>query len=518
MSRVQHSIESERLHALSWNYSQDGELAVDALSGIVVDVNPATEALMGYSREELTGMHIAMLHPEAERERVKAEFDRATAHAAPHPGYRIQRKDGSSIPVAIWSSDTVNLDGRTLTICEIRDITDQEQREHQLSVRNWALSAFSSAALALGRAQSAEGLLQSICEAITRESYYALAWIGIAEDGPDKKVRFAGAAGSAVGYLDGLQVSWLEDHPTGCGPTGICIRTGDVKIMTDSELSESFSPWRDRARRFGLRSTVAIPFSIEENQRGALMVYSAQPNAFEAESIEVFENLARELIYGLQALEQKKLLQVERRILERTKDELSNALSAMVAPIVTAMEMRDPYTTGHQGRVADIACAIGKEMGWSEDRLQGVRVAALVHDIGKISIPSEILTKPGKLNFAEREMIKGHSETGYAILKDIPFAWPVAEIVRQHHEKLDGSGYPQGLKAHEILPEAKVLTVADIVEAMASYRPYRSSIGLNVVLKQIEREAGCLLDREVVHVCIVLFREKRISVPGWNRR
>jgi len=220
----------------------------------------------------------------------------------------------------------------------------------------------------------------------------------------------------------------------------------------------------------------------------------------------------------MQTLEQRTLLQAERRNLEKTKDQLSSALSAMVAPIVTAMEMRDPYTTGHQGRVAEIACAIGKEMGWSDERLQGVRVASLVHDIGKISIPSEILTKPGKLNFAEREMIKAHSETGYAILKDIPFAWPVAEIVRQHHEKLDGSGYPQGLKADEILPEAKVLTVADIVEAMASYRPYRPSIGLNVVLKQIEREAGGLLDREIVHVCIFLFREKRIAVQGWNRR
>ena len=189
----------------------------------------------------------------------------------------------------------------------------------------------------------------------------------------------------------------------------------------------------------------------------------------------------------------------------------------MVAPIVLAMEMRDPYTAGHQSRVAEIAVAIGKEMGWPEGRLQGLRVAAQVHDIGKISIPAEILTKPGKLNEGERAMINGHSETGYTILKDIPFAWPIAEIVRQHHEKLDGSGYPRGLKADEILPEAKILTVADIVEAMASYRPYRPGIKLKIVLEQIEKDAGTLLDTEVVRICLNLFRKKHFMMPGWIR-
>ena len=517
MSHVQASIESRSLYGLSWNYSQDGELAVNAATGIVIDANPAAEALTGYSRKELIGLHASMLHPEAERERVTAEFARATDQAAAYHGYRFQRKDGTSIPVAIWSSERVQVDGKTLTICEIRDITDQRQREHQLSVRNWALSAFSSASLALGRAQSAEGLLQSICEAITRQSYYALAWVGIAEDGPEKKIRLVGAAGSAVGYLDGLRVSWSKDDPMGCGPTGTCIRTGKVTIMEDSELSDTFSPWRERARRFGLRSAVAIPFSLGGDTRGTLIVYSAEPNAFEPEAIEVFENLAQEFVYGLQALEQKSVLQAERRSLAKTQGQLRDALSAMVAPIVTAMEMRDPYTTGHQGRVAEIACTIGREMDWPEERLQGLRLAALVHDIGKISIPSEILTKPGKLNPAEREMIKGHSETGYTILKEIPFAWPVAEIVRQHHEKLDGSGYPLGLKADEILPEAKVLTVADIVEAMASYRPYRPGIPMDIVLDEIQREAGELLDPEIVRVCVGLFRQKDFAVPGWIR-
>jgi PAS domain S-box-containing protein len=492
--------------------------ALDCKTGKFIDANPAAEELSGYSHKELVHMSLIDLHPRAERARVRSEILNATRKPSRHTsGFHLQRKDSQCIPVAIWSSKSLALDGHTVVCFTYHDMIELVKREHQLSAKNWSLSAFSSAALALGRAHSAEGLLQSICEALTKQSVYVLAWIGIAEDNLEKSVRIAAAAGGGISYLDGLQVGWSEDDPKGRGPTGISLRSGKVEIMNDSEVSETFAPWRERARKVGIRSTATIPFPIGEGKRGALMVYSVQPNAFEPEAIEVFEHLASELAYGLHALEQKKLLQTERQHLAKTQVQLSEALSAMVTPIVTAMEMRDPYTTGHQSRVADIACAIGREMGWPEERLQGLRVAAQVHDIGKISIPAEILTKPGKLSPAEREMIKGHSETGYEILKDIPFVWPIAEIVRQHHEKMDGSGYPLGLKADAILPEAKVLAVADIVEAMASYRPYRPGISVNIVLDQIEREAGSLLDAEVVGICVDLFRKKHFVVPGWIR-
>jgi PAS domain S-box-containing protein/putative nucleotidyltransferase with HDIG domain len=506
------------LYELGWVSSPNCLLALDCDTGKMVDANPAAEQLSGYSRGELVGMSLLDLHPETEREQVRSEFlnfPQSPLH--PSSGFHLQRKDGQQIPVAIWSSPPMVLNGLTVVCFTYRDIVERVKREHQLSTRNWSLSAFSSAALALGRAQSAAGLLQSICEALTKESVYALAWIGIAEDDPEKNVRIAAAAGAGIGYLDKLHVGWSEDDPMGRGPTGVSLRSGNVEIMNDAEASEAFLPWREHARKVGIRSAAAIPFSMGEEKRGVLMVYSGQANAFEPEAIEVFEHLASELAYGLHALEQKKLLQTERQHLAKIQVQLSEALSAMVTPIVTAMEMRDPYTTGHQSRVADIAYAIGREMGWPEERLQGLRVAAQVHDIGKISIPAEILTKPGKLNPAEREMIKGHSETGYEILKDIPFVWPVAEIVRQHHEKLDGSGYPLGLKADAILPEAKVLAVADIVEAMASYRPYRPGISLDIVLNQIEREAGSLLDAEVVGICVTLFRKQHFAVPGWTR-
>ncbi len=508
--------EPHNLYELSWTYAPGSMFALDCDTGELIDANPAAEALSGYSRDELIGRSLTDLHPEAERDRVRVEIRNAVQTPLHlRSGFHFLREDGQCPPVEITSSRSLLLDGRQVLVLVYFNITKQVDREHQLSVKNWALSAFSTAALALGRAQSAEGLLQSICEAVTRESAYLLAWIGIPEEGPEKKVRVAAAAGSAVGYLDGIQISWSEDAPEGRGPTGTCIRTGKTQIIEDFEQSAFFAPWRERARQAGVRSNVAVPFSIEGDRRGALTVYSAHPNAFETDAIEVFENLTHELAYGVHALEEEKLLQAERQDLAKAQEQLSEALSAMVGPLITAMEMRDPYTTGHQSRVAKIAYAIGKEMGWPEERLRGLQLAAQVHDIGKISIPAEILTKPGRLNAAEWEMIKRHPETGYAILRDVPFVWPIAEIVRQHHEKMDGSGYPQGLKADAILPEARVLTVADIAEAMAAFRPYRAGIKLHLVLQEIQKQAGSLLDAEVVRVCVAVFRQKHLIAPDW---
>jgi HD-GYP domain-containing protein (c-di-GMP phosphodiesterase class II) len=247
-----------------------------------------------------------------------------------------------------------------------------------------------------------------------------------------------------------------------------------------------------------------------------LTVYSAHAADFDTPAVEVFTRLGQHIVHGMGALRQRLLLVAERVSLVEAQKNLAGALSASVAALVTAMGTRDPYTTGHESRVADISVAIGREMGWEEGRLQGVRLAAMVHDIGKIAIPAEILTKPARLSPAEYAIVKEHPDTGYTILKDVPFLWPIADMVRQHHEMLDGSGYPLGLKADQILPESKVLAVADIVEAMASMRPYRPARGLEVALAEVESQAGKQLDAEVVRICASLFRERRLIVPGLN--
>ncbi len=175
------------------------------------------------------------------------------------------------------------------------------------------------------------------------------------------------------------------------------------------------------------------------------------------------------------------------------------------------VESRDPYTAGHQRRVAGLATAVAEEMSLSRDRIEGIRMAGMIHDIGKISIPAGILSKPGRITEYEFGMIKSHPQVGYDILKQIEFPWPVAQMVYQHHERIDGSGYPQGISGEEILLQAKILGVADVVEAMASHRPYRPALGIEKALEEISQNKGLLYDPDVVYACLKLFKEKRFE-------
>jgi len=206
---------------------------------------------------------------------------------------------------------------------------------------------------------------------------------------------------------------------------------------------------------------------------------------------------------------QKKLEQ-ER---QKSIDSLRKSLGATIKALSAISEARDPYTAGHQRRVADLARAIATEMKLSSDRIDGIRLAGMIHDMGKIAIPSEILTKPTKLTNLEMEIIKTHAEAGYDILKDIEFPWPIARMVREHHERLDGSGYPRGLKDDNILLESKIIAVADVVEAISSHRPYRPALGISVALEEIERNSGIFYDKTASEACLKLFREKRYTMP-----
>jgi HD-GYP domain-containing protein (c-di-GMP phosphodiesterase class II) len=176
--------------------------------------------------------------------------------------------------------------------------------------------------------------------------------------------------------------------------------------------------------------------------------------------------------------------------------------------------MRDPYTAGHERRVGKIAAAIGAELGFNDRRIEGLRVSGYLHDIGKITIPAEILSKPGKLLPVEFQLIQTHPQASYDVLKDVKFPWPVAEVALQHHERMDGSGYPQGLKGEAILLEARVMAVADVVEAMSAHRPYRAGLGIDKALAEIERGRGSAYDTEVVDACLRLFRERHYQLPA----
>ena len=194
--------------------------------------------------------------------------------------------------------------------------------------------------------------------------------------------------------------------------------------------------------------------------------------------------------------------------LARSLEKLRKATGFIIDVIVMAVETRDPYTAGHQSRVADLARAIAAEMKLPEDRIDGIRLAGRVHDVGKISIPVEILTKPRPLKNTEYSLVKTHPEIGYEILKDIDFADPIAQMVYQHHERMNGSGYPRGIAGESILIEARILAVADVVEAICSRRSYRSAMGIEKAIKEILQYRGALYEPAAVDACVALFRDK----------
>jgi len=199
--------------------------------------------------------------------------------------------------------------------------------------------------------------------------------------------------------------------------------------------------------------------------------------------------------------------QVEEQ-LSNTLNSLRKAFRTVIQVMVAAVESRDPYTAGHQTRSASLARAIATEMGLPQDKIDGVHMAGSIHDIGKLSIPAEILAKPTKLSDIELPLVRQHAQTGYEMLKDVESPWPLAEIIYQHHERMDGSGYPRSLKEEEILLEARILAVADVLESMASHRPYRPGLGLDAALKEIETNRGTLYDADTVDACLRLFKEK----------
>jgi PAS domain S-box-containing protein len=193
-------------------------------------------------------------------------------------------------------------------------------------------------------------------------------------------------------------------------------------------------------------------------------------------------------------------------------EKLEQTLLQIIEAIAATVEARDPYTAGHQRRVAQLASAIALEMGLPDDKVRGLYLAATIHDLGKIRIPAEILSKPGTLNSVEFELVKTHPQTGYDIIRDVQFPWPIAQMVLQHHERLDGNGYPQRLASEQMLLEAKILAVADVVEAMSSHRPYRAGLGLDAALDEITKQRGIRYDSDVVDSCIALFRDKKFEM------
>ncbi len=392
------------------------------------------------------------------------------------------------------------------------DITLRKLSEQKLERLNWAMRALSQSNSALVHAASEEDMFAACCSAIASSPTYRLAWIGIARDAPGRRVEIAAAAGEAIGYMDGFEVSW-DDTAAGQGPAGATIRGGAMQVVEDVAASAAFMPWLERARAHGLKSLATVPIKVEGGTFGVLAVYSGAPAAFGKEETALLEELAGDIGFGISTRRTRRAYEAGVRESAQQALKLRSTFESAIAALAATVEQRDPYTAGHQRRVAELAAAIGRELGLDDDRLEGLRIAGTIHDIGKIYIPAEILARPARLGTLEFELVKSHAQVGYDIVKGVDFPWPVADSIRQHHERLDGSGYPQGLKGDQIILEARVLAVADVVEAMSSHRPYRPGLGIDAALAQIRSDSGTKFDPDVVEACERLFRDKGFVLP-----
>jgi PAS domain S-box-containing protein/putative nucleotidyltransferase with HDIG domain len=382
-----------------------------------------------------------------------------------------------------------------------RDITDERHAREERQRQHWALEAISRVNKAMVSVDDEESFLGHICEAVTADNRYSLAWIGWAEDDAAQSVRIVAGRGIAKAYLDGLKTSW-GDNANGRGPTGKSIRFNRTEVHNKLIEEETFAPWLERARQAGIRASISLPIRIDNRAAGALMIYGNDFDVFAVREVTLFEELADNIAFAVQARRLRAAHEQALKDRALQAETLEQALEDALATVAAMLEQRDPYTAGHQRAVAGLAVAIGRELGLSPERLKALHLAGIVHDIGKIRVPVEILTKPGRLNAVEFAIVKQHPEVGYNLLKGIDFPWPVADIVRQHHEALDGSGYPLGLQGDAICLEARIMTVADIVESMSSDRPYRPALGLDRARQEILRLKGSKLDPRVVDACV----------------
>jgi len=513
IDRQNEAMQQQRFRTI-FNSVNDAIFVHDADSGAIIDANQRVTEMYGYTLEQLCQINIEQLSagtpPYTQQE--AAQYLQRTANGQPQTfEWRARHRNGHLFWVEV-NMRAATVDNRRRILVSVRDIGTRKKDEEKMRRLNWALSALSRGNAALVHAETMQELYDTACDAITDQDAYALAWIGMPQYDADRSVEIVAHAGSAHAYLDGLNVSWGDD-PLGQGPVGRALRGNTTLVYNDMLREDSFKPWAERARKHGLASIIAVPLRSRGQINGVLAVYANVTDAFGPEEVRLFEELADDIGFGIDSRRTRAAYEQSLLDRERHASQLQATLEQAIGALAATLEKRDPYTAGHERRVADLAVAIGRRLGLDDNRLHGLRLAGYIHDIGKVQIPSELLSKPSKLSPVEFELIKQHAEAGHDIIKDIAFPWPIADMVLQHHECLDGSGYPHGITGDQMLQESKILAVADIVEAMSSHRPYRPALGAEPALEQITRLRGSKLDPAAVDACLYLFREAGYQFP-----
>jgi len=480
--------------------AQDGILILNAQTAMIEDVNPFLQNMLGYSREEFLGKTLWEIGSFRDTKLSKEAFlELQTLRYIRYDDLPLETKDGRRVSVE-FVSNVYDCDGIEIIQCNIRDNTKRHLAEIALKSATRALKILSESNTALLNAGTEQTLLNEYCRIAVQTGGYRMAWIGFAEDIADKNVIPMAHYGDEESFLELNTITWA-DNDRGKGPTGRAIRTMDVQVCEDISIDPTMKIWRDEALRCGYRSLIVLPFHLTKEIIACLSLYGALPNIWSSPERELLQEVAADLSFGIKAI---------RTAISKAKHQaqLSISLEQTIQVIAETIGQRDSYTAGHQRRVATICTRIAVELGLSDDRIHGLNLAATIHDVGKIGIPAEILVKPSRLSDMEYGLIKDHVNIGLAILKNVNFPWPISDIISQHHERLDGSGYPQGLKSNDLLLESKILAVADVVEAMASHRPYRPALGIEAALGEIITHRNVLYDHTVVDACVCIFREK----------
>jgi len=355
----------------------------------------------------------------------------------------------------------------------------------------------------VSKSQTNSDLLQKTCDVLVKIGGLQMAWIGIIKG---EIIEPQAQAGKVDGYLKSINLTCDKNDEMGC-PAAMAVRTGESYLVEDILRHPTEKSWKPEALRRGYASVLSIPLVKKQQSFGSICLYAGEAGFLAKSNAEYFLTIADNLVNSIDALNMRNERYRAQYELNKTLEKLRWTLGAVIQALENAVEVRDPYTLGHQRRVADLARTIATKMNLSKDRIDGIRIGGILHDIGKIYVPAEILTKPRRLTEVEFNLVKTHPQVGYDILKKIEFPWPIGQIILQHHERIDGSGYPNGLKDKDLLLEAKILGVADVIEAMASHRPYRAALGVDVALEEIKNKRGILYDPEVVDISIGLFKD-----------
>jgi PAS domain S-box-containing protein len=445
--------ESEETYRVLFEGSTYGILVTDIGTARFVDANLSICRMLGYSRAELLQLSIANIHPKDWQDHVVSEIEAQVQGGQPvSHAIPCLRKDGTVFHADIVGANTI-FHGRKCAVGFLIDVTDRKRAEEDL--------------------KQSKGLLESVINS-SQDLILVI----------DRDLRI-------------LMSNWKS--PIYAGHTEFPIGSHCFKAFIQRDTP------CEPCHALGVFNT-GEPTLVE--------YYNQSTKLFkEVNAYPIFDNDKHVIMVAEHVRDITERKRGEEK-LKAALQSLKNALSATIQVIVSSVESRDPYTAGHQVRSANLARAIATEMGLSQEKIEGIRTAGSIHDLGKLSVPAEILSKPTKLSEIEFSLIKEHARNGYEILKDVESSWPLAEIVYQHHERMDGSGYPRRLKGDGILIEARILAVADVMEAMTSHRPYRPSLGINAALDEIEKNKGVSYDKAVVDACLRLFREKGFKFEG----